>query len=257
MIEAKTRTYVTAEEARAMPGLRIAFSRGMPGPWGEAVRCMFDIKKVDYAPVIQEIGAPNETLRAWTGQSSAPVAMLDDERPRIHWSEMLMLAEQLQPEPRLVPEDGRERMTMFGLSHEICGEDGFGWSMRLLLFDLLERRGDTPAEIMRRKYASGVAIEHSRRRVRAVMDLLARQLEEQAAAGSDYLVGKALSAADIYWTTFSNMVSAMPQEICPMPDLYRWFGTEAAPELGVVPPEILVRHRDAMLERHFLLPMWF
>ena len=73
-----TRSYVTAAEARNMPGLRIAFSAGMPGPWGEAVRCFFDIKKIDYVPVIQEIGEPNDVLKQWTGQSSAPVAMLDE-----------------------------------------------------------------------------------------------------------------------------------------------------------------------------------
>ena len=81
-----TRSYVTATEARTMPGLRIAFSRGMPGPWGEAVRAFFDIKKIDYVPVIQEIGEANEVLQQWTGQSSAPVAMLDDDPPRINWS---------------------------------------------------------------------------------------------------------------------------------------------------------------------------
>ena len=66
-----TRSYVTAAEARSMPGLRIAFSAGMPGPWGEAVRCIFDIKKIDYVPVMQVIGEANEELQAWTGQSSA------------------------------------------------------------------------------------------------------------------------------------------------------------------------------------------
>jgi glutathione S-transferase len=251
------RDYVTAAGARDMPGLRIAFSRGMPGPWGEAVRAFFDIKQIDYVPVIQEIGEPNEVLKEWTGQSSAPVAMLDDERPRAHWSEMLMLAERLQSEPSLIPRDERQRAQMFGLAHEICGEDGFGWAMRELLFDLLQRRGENPAEIMRRKYDGGMGLDHAWERARAVMELLARQLEDQEAAGSDYLVGDRLSAVDIYWTTFSNMVSAMAQEHCPMPDLYRFFGTEAAMELNVVPPEILVHHRDRILVRHFILPMWF
>src|SRR3546814_11935419 len=37
--------------------------------------------------------------------TSAPVAMLDDDRPRAHWSEVLILAEQLAAEPRLIPAD--------------------------------------------------------------------------------------------------------------------------------------------------------
>jgi hypothetical protein len=28
-------------------------------------------------------------------------------------------------------------------------------------------------------------------------------------------------------------------------------------ELNLVPPETLVRHRDRILDRHFILPMWF
>jgi len=252
-----TRSYVTAAEARSMPGLRIAFSAGMPGPWGEAVRCIFDIKKIDYVPVMQVIGEANEELQAWTGQSSAPVAMLDDDRPRTHWSEMLMLAERLEPEPALIPRDERQRALMFGLCHELCSEDGFGWVMRTLLFDLLEKHGNRPAEIMLRKYEGGRGIDHCWERARAIMELLAHQLEDQEAAGSDYLVGDRLSAVDIYWTTFSNMVSSMDLADCPMPELYQWFGSEAVHELNLVPPEILVRHRDRVLHRHFILPMWF
>ena len=92
-----SRGYVSVEQAIAMPGLRIAFSRGVPGPWGEAVRAIYDIKGIDYVAVEQQPGQPNEALQAWTGQSSAPVAMLDDDRPRVNWHEMLVLAEQLAP----------------------------------------------------------------------------------------------------------------------------------------------------------------
>ena len=37
-----SRSYVSVEQAIVLPGLRIAFSRGVPGPWGEAVRAIFD-----------------------------------------------------------------------------------------------------------------------------------------------------------------------------------------------------------------------
>ena len=76
-----SRSYVSVEQAIAMPGLRIAFSRGVFGPWSEAVRAIYDIKRIDYVAVEQRPGEPNEALQRWTGQSSAPVAMLDANGP--------------------------------------------------------------------------------------------------------------------------------------------------------------------------------
>ncbi len=122
--------YITVEEAIGSLGLRVAFTRGVPGPWGEAVKAFLTIKRIPFSPVAEDGGQPNEALLPWTGQNSAPVPILDDERPRAHWSELLMLAERLQPEPRLVPANEDERTLMFGIAHALCGEDGFGWSAR-------------------------------------------------------------------------------------------------------------------------------
>jgi hypothetical protein len=74
-------TYLSVEEAISLPGLRVAFTRGVPGPWGEAVKAILSIKGIPFTPVVQEGGQPNEALVAWTGQSSAPVAVFGDERP--------------------------------------------------------------------------------------------------------------------------------------------------------------------------------
>ncbi len=74
-------------------------------------------------------------------------------------------------------------------------------------------------------------MDHAAKRCIAVMDMLARRLKAQAAAGSSYLVGDALSAADIYWTVFSNMIAPMDQVACPMPDRYRVW-TSATGEMG-------------------------
>ena len=125
--------YVPIEQAKAMPGLRVAFTRGMPGAWSVAIKAILDIKGIEYIPVPQEPGEANEALKDWTGQTSAPVVVFNDDRARPHWSEMLALAEQLQPEPRLVPVDEEDRLTMLGLCHEICSEDGLGWNVRMLL----------------------------------------------------------------------------------------------------------------------------
>lgn len=253
-----TPAYVTVEEARSLPGLRVAFTQGVPGPWGEAVKAFLSIKRIPFTPVIQEGGQPNEALAAWTGQNSAPVAMLDDERPRAHWSELLMLAERLQPEPRLIPADERDRMLMFGIAHALCGEDGFGWSARLLTFEAIESTtGGVTLDRMKRKFGDAAPLDHARNRCVAIMDMLAGQLERQARAGSGYFVGTSLSAADIYWTAFSNMILPMDAEACPMPDAYRIWTSRTGELIGAPMPDILVAHRERMLRTHFILPLWF
>lgn len=250
--------YVTVEQAIGLPGLRVAFTRGVPGPWGEAVKAFLAIKRIPFNPVAQDGGQPNEALRRWTGQNSAPVAVLDDERPRAHWSELLMLAERLQPEPRLVPAKEDERALMFGVAHALCGEDGFGWSARLLTFEAItQTTGGVPLDQMKRKFTSGAPLDHAARRCIAVMDMLASRLEAQAAVGSDYLVGDALSAADFYWTVFSNMVAPMDQAACPMPDHYRVWTSATGKMVGAAVPDILIAHRERMLRTHFHLPLWF
>jgi glutathione S-transferase len=251
-----SRDYVGVEDAIKMRGLRIAFTQGVPGPWGEACKAIFQLKKIDFTPVIQVGGAANEELRAWTGQNSAPCAVYNDERPRSHWSELLLLAERLQAEPRLVPVDEDDRTAMFGIAHEICGEDGYGWSARLVTFEIIESAG-IPMDGMKRKFTSSAPLTHARTRMSAVMGSLARRLEHQKKSGSEFLVGNSVSAADIYWTAFSNMLAPFDQKDCPMPDYYRAWCEGAAQLAGLQVPANLIAHRERILQRCFTLPMWF
>ena len=250
-----SREYVSVAAAIALPGLRIAFTQGVPGPWGEACKAIFQIKKIPFTPVLQVGGAPNEELRAWTGQNSAPCAMLNDERPRAHWSELLLLAERLQAEPRLVPANEDDRTAMFGIAHELCGEDGFGWSGRLITFEVIESAG-IALDGMRRKFANSAPLEHAKQRMAAVMDALAARLQRQQASGSAYVVGNTLSAADIYWTAFSTMLAPFAQTDCPMPDYYLDWCKGAAQLAGLQVPPILIEHRERILHRYFCLPLW-
>src|SRR5208282_1265436 len=121
--------YASLEEARRMPGLRLILgSYAVPGPWREACKGIFYIKKLSYVPVTSagKDGSERELIE-WTAQASAPVAVWNDERPRSTWIEQLYLAERLQPEPRLIPANTDDRMLMFGCANEILGENGFGW----------------------------------------------------------------------------------------------------------------------------------
>ena len=92
------------------------------------------LKKLPYTRVRKAQGH-DAALQAWTSQSSAPVAIWNDERPRNTWIEQLYLVERLAPEPALIPTNIEDRTVMFGFSNELCGEHGFGWSRRVMLLD--------------------------------------------------------------------------------------------------------------------------
>src|SRR5579859_4684742 len=125
--------YIEVEQAIGMPGLRVVLTPRVPGPWTEAAKGILHVKQIPYVKVRQELMGPNLALLEWTKQASAPVFVYGNERPRSLWNDQLFLAERLQPNPPLVPADINERMLMFGLSDELCGEFGLGWSRRLMI----------------------------------------------------------------------------------------------------------------------------
>src|SRR5580704_4306178 len=108
--------YIEVEQALGMPGLRVVLSPGVPGPWSESAKGILHVKKLPYDKVRQIVGGPNEALRKWTSQETAPSFIYNDERPRNLWNDQLNLAERLAPEPALVPEDIDDRERMFGLA---------------------------------------------------------------------------------------------------------------------------------------------
>ena len=169
----------------------------------------------------------NDDLYAWTGVRNAPVAVLDDEPPQITWLEILLLAERLGSGPPLLPSDPLERALVLGFSTEICGADGFGWSRRLELMGRNSTRNPPSSgsfDMARMTRSYGVRPETIARapsRMISIMNGLATQLHRQKAAGSDYLVGKQLTACDLHWACFAGFVSPLPPADCPMPDFMR------------------------------------
>lgn len=256
--------YLDVAQARSLPGLRLVLSVGVPGPWGEAAKSLFDVKSVPYRPVAQYPGAPNDALEEWTGHGNAPVAVFADERPRASWTEILLLAERLAPEPRLVPAEPAARALMFGLAHEICGELGLGWCRRLMIIDGVFAK--TPAADVRRRGTERLAARYgysaeaaaaAPQRIAEVLALLAAQLRAQQAAGRRYLVGDALSALDVYWATFAALIRPLPPDLCPMPDVVRAWYAEAGPVVGAAADPVLLAHRDFVYRTHLRLPLDF
>ena len=65
--------YVSLAEAKNMSGLRLILgAHTIPGPWREACKSLFYVKKVPYTPVASagQDGTDRE-LREWTAQNSA------------------------------------------------------------------------------------------------------------------------------------------------------------------------------------------
>jgi glutathione S-transferase len=256
--------YVEPSDARNLSGLRLALTVGVPGPWSESAKAIFHVKGIPYVPVAQYAGKDNAELIAWTGRRNAPIAVVDDEKPRDAWAEILLLAERLKPEPALLPADPADRALVFGLSHEICGEEGFGWTRRVMMFEdiLKAARGGAPLEpgmrAMLRDYrVTEAAIEAAPARVIGLIGMLAARLKAQRAAGSPHLVGDRLTACDLYWACFAALIEPLPAEVNPMPDFLRRAYGSASIELAMAKDPILFEHRAYIYATHLTLPLDF
>ncbi len=252
--------YLSVAEARPMKGLRLALTVQTPGPWGLAARALFDIRKVPYVPVRQDVGAPNEELVAWTGRRNAPVAVFNEEPAVDGWLEILNLAERLGSGPSLMPDDPLDRALAIGLSAEICGNEGFGWARRLSMqpadVPASAPDPDSPQAQMMRAYGmrDGVA-EASDARVAGILRAFAAQLHRQRGAGSPYLVGNRLSACDVHWACFSILVEPLPVEDCFAADMMLQMFSAKSDAVAAALDPILIEHRDMVWRDHIGLPV--
>ena len=251
-------TYVPAEEAMARPGLRMVVVGGIPSPWSEAAKGILHVKQIPWTAV--RLAYDNPALFEWTGQKNAPVAIHDNERPRSGWADILLLAERLAPTPALLPRDAAERALVFGLTHELVGEQGLAWTRRLQLIEagLAGTGGFAPkvAAYLGKRYGhdpqAGAAAS---RRVIELLGMMSARLKAQHSAGSDYYVGDGLTAVDIYSAAALALLRPLPHDVCAMDAVtrtafeYREAATDAALD------EVLLRHRDMMYQRHLALPL--
>lgn len=257
--------YVEPAAAREMPGLRLALTTGVPGPWGEAAKAIFLVKKLEFVPVRQTAMEDNADLVEWTGFRNAPQAIYESEPARIRWEEILALAERLAPTPPLIPTDEGERALMMGMSHALCSEDGLGWNRRLQLLapmlsapDAAENPALAGTRVLGHSYGwSAEATERANARVVSILEFFSAQLAKQRDAGREYLVGDALSAVDLYWAAFCALLRPLPHEQCPMPEFLRAGYGATTPEIDSVLDPALVAHRDKIYDRHVGLPLDF
>ncbi len=267
--------YTSIAQARQMPGLRIVLGAyADPGMWREACKGICHVKKLAYTPVVTanagrsdaEFGldGADSELREWTAQSSAPVMIWNDERPRSTWIEQLYLAERLAPTPALIPSSPTERVLMFGLANELCGELGFGWMGRLALVAMgmepLVKDGPEYSFWRRfgQKYGlSDEALDAAPGRMADCLTLLDALLAREQAAGNRYFIGGRLSALDIYWATFLGLIEPLPEDLCPMASFFRPLYTNHHPVVRAALSQRLIDHRLFIYEQHLELPVVF
>ena len=252
--------YHSVAEAREASGLRLALTAHMPAPYSMSARAVLDLKGVSYLPVEQVAAGPNEALVDWTGHRNAPVAVFENEAPRAGWLEILNLAERLGSGPSLFPDQLTDRIAMVGLVNEMIGENGMVWFLRLILLGMGGPERAAEAAQTNPMYAdygySEAALVGAEARVHGVLEAIKHQLARQVSANRKFLFGDRLSAADVYWAYFSQLLDTLPEPICPMPSFLRRSYDAGGSAVGGCPPALLA-HRDRVFSHHLETPLTF
>jgi glutathione S-transferase len=250
--------YRSFKEIADHPGLRVVLVKGLPSPWGQSAKTIFEIKGLEYVVAPWLPGEANADIVAWGGEASAPIVAWAGEKPINRWIDILYLAERLAPKPSLFPADAKQRALMIGLAHEICGELGIGWNRRLQLFAPAYASGNPPPNISRMgsKYGYNEGdLRLAGERIAESLKALGGQLQSQYARGAQYFVGDGLSALDIYWAAFANLLDPLPKEQCPMPEAWRPGFVAADPVIKSALDPLLLEHRSRIFRAHFRDPM--
>jgi hypothetical protein len=248
--------FVTLEEAQAARGVRLVVTAGVPSPWSETAKGCFDAKAIDYLAV--RLTAADAATRAWTGRHNAPVVLYDDEHPRSGWAEIVTLADRIRADVPLVPESEADRIEMWGLAHEILGEGGLVWSLRIVaIHEGLSTEGARGFPVKAARYLGARygyvpdGAGFARERARSTLLMLTRRLED----GRRYLLGDALSALDICVATAVGVLAPLPEADCAMLPAFRHAYETWAPEIAAVVSPALRAHRDFIYGSHLALPI--
>lgn len=255
-------TYQDFESIQQQPGLRMVVVKGIPSPWSEAAKGIFQVKQLEWTACYHD--PSSREMSAFTGSRSAPVALYNDETPIISSIDILMLAEHLEPNIALLPQDPEQREEALAWCQLICGENGLGWNRRLDsvhkgLNGLSVNEGGYPQPIagyLAKKY--GYKPEQAETYAKQTIDILIRlaeQLKAQAKKGSQYYLGEEVSAVDIYSATFMACFKPLSEEFCPMyPPVRAVFEALDEATKAALDP-ILLQHRDYIYQSYLALPL--
>jgi glutathione S-transferase len=251
--------FIPISDARTSSGLRMVALRGVPSPWTEAAKGIFHVKQLDcqYAAAAKTDAA--DALVSWAGDSTVPVVAYEKEPLRTGWAEILILAERLAPETALIPAATADRVKLFGLAHEICGEMGLGWCLRLQMLKLSMGHGAEGAVGFAPQVAASLAAkygfipQHVAQAKSRVLEILA--FLDQTLGERRYLIGNSLTAADIYWATFANLLTPLPEELLPAHPTIRAIYSGAETDLVDAMTPRLRDHQTYIYQRYLELPV--
>jgi len=235
-------TYLPPADIIAHPGLRIVLVRGVPSPWSQAAKAIFELKGLPYVAAPLEVAGANAEIAAWSGQNSAPV-----------------VAERLAPAPALLPADPLQRALAIGLGHEMLGARGIAWNRRLQMFAGAAASGNAGrlAPLIDKYGFDASEAAEAGARIAATLRALAAQLAAQEARGVPWFVGESLSAVDVWWVATANILAPLPAAQCPMREASRAGFTAADPLVVAALDPALLAHRDRVFRAHFRDPMEF
>ena len=250
--------YVDFEQARTQQGLRMVVVPGIPSPWAEAAKGILHVKNIPWAAV--RLDQRNNDMAQWTGTRSGPVAMLNDDAPRMGWREILSLAEELSNEPSLLPTEPKALEQALELCQAICGEKGLGWMRRLdSVHNGLNSTGgfiEPIAKYLGSKYGyEAEQGQHYASHVTKLLNMLAQRLQEQRKKGERFYVGSQLSAVDIYSACFIAYFKPLPQEQCAMDKSMRVTFENMDESIAAALDPILIEHRDFIYGEFLELPL--
>jgi hypothetical protein len=252
--------WLTLEQGLNATGLRIAPVRnGVPSPWSELCRALFRVKRIPFALIdARDPKRGLANLKAATGHETLPVLFSGSERPLASWLDQILFAERMASAPRLLPSRPRDRAAVVGFLAELCAEDGFGWNRRLLIVERLltePQYGERERGIGRYladKYGySRVTSSTAQTRCEEIVAAFV----ERHSAGGTFLYGDTATALDLGWAAFAALVQPLPEEVCPMDelwrDLYTWTPQQSSPEsVGA-----LLSHRERIYREWIGLPV--
>ncbi len=267
--------WMTVAQAREAGGVRVTDNPHWANWWALSLRAVLDLKgipfqKVLHPPFSDQNPDAQQELFAWTAQTSAPVLVYSDpkrgEIVKSDWLNQLLLAEQIEPEPALVPQRGEERVRMFGLAHEILSPQGMLWNGRLALAELgdaadpakmsaKQRDFFTPGEPLGGKYSHNAKASAPLRNIPDTLALLDAELAANQTRGGVFFVGERLSALDLYWAFASNFVEILDREELPIMRFNRAMYPALNGALRDAASPRLMEHRERVLREHVGLPV--
>lgn len=100
--------------------------------------------------------------------------------------------------------------------------------------------------------AKDAALDKSRQ----IIDYFTRHVHAQRGQDSRYLIGTQLSALDVYWAYFSQILGTLSEAQCPMPAGLRKSYELGSSAVGGCDP-LLIEQRDWIFANHLSLPMVF